>query len=80
MATSVQELINYLNDIEDKNQPVIYQYYLADHFGTDVETFEKVAEDFDSAMPNDRDNHDAVAEAIADYSPEEEENDEEEED
>jgi hypothetical protein len=66
MATTVGELIEYLNLIEDKNQAVIYQYYLAEHFSVDAETFATVAEDFDSEMPNDRDNHDAVAEALAD--------------
>lgn len=54
MATTVQELINYLNDIEDKDQAVIYQYYLAEHFdfydGTPTPTaeqFNKAVEDLD---------------------------------
>jgi hypothetical protein len=66
MATTVGELIEYLNQVEDKNQAVIYQYYLAEHFSVDKKTFAKVADDFDSMMPSDSDNHDAVAEALAD--------------
>lgn len=29
---TVQGLINFLNQIEDKQQPVIWQFYLAKHF------------------------------------------------
>lgn len=73
MATSVQELINYLSEVEDKEQPVIYQYYLAEHFSTSKETFEKVAELFDSCIPNDHSTHQVIAETVADYSTDEEE-------
>jgi hypothetical protein len=45
--TTVQELINYLNDIKDKNQPVIYQYYLAEHFSAKPKKFEKAVENLD---------------------------------
>jgi hypothetical protein len=31
MAT-VKDLIEQLNDIEDKEQPIIFQYFLAEHF------------------------------------------------
>lgn len=32
MATSVKQLIAYLQEIEDQDQPVIYQYYTREHF------------------------------------------------
>ena len=32
MATTVQQLITQLESIENKEQPVIFQYYLAKHF------------------------------------------------
>ena len=32
MATTVKQLIEYLNEIEDKEQTIIYQYFLAEHF------------------------------------------------
>ena len=53
MAT-VKNLIDQLNQIEDKEQSVIFQYFLAEHFefsdGTPsptAEQFERVAEDLD---------------------------------
>jgi hypothetical protein len=53
MAT-VQNLIDQLNKIENKEQSVIFQYFLAEHFefadGTPsptAEQFDKVAEDLD---------------------------------
>lgn len=47
MATTVQELIDYLTEIENKKQPVIYQYYLAEHFEMTPKKFEKVADELD---------------------------------
>ena len=47
MATTVQELINYLTEIKDKKQPVIYQYYLAEHLDTTPKKLEKVADELD---------------------------------
>jgi len=52
MARTVQELINDLQEIEDKNQPIIFQYYIAEHFidpetndNLEPERFEKVADE-----------------------------------
>jgi len=47
MATSVQELIDYLKDIEDKEQPVIYQYFLAEHFSATPAQFDSAVESLD---------------------------------
>lgn len=47
MATTVQELINYLTEIKDKKQPVIYQYYLAEDLSTTPKKLEKVADELD---------------------------------
>jgi hypothetical protein len=53
MAT-VKDLISQLEQIEDKEQSIIFQYFLAEHFefhdGTPsptAEQFDKVAEDLD---------------------------------
>jgi hypothetical protein len=52
MAT-VKDLIEQLNKIEDKEQSIIFQYYLAEHFefetlGTPTaEQFDEVADDLD---------------------------------
>jgi hypothetical protein len=75
MATSVQELINYLNDIEDKEQPVIYQYFLAEHFSATPAQFEGAVESLDCEELWD-DAHDTVREYITNekiYGEEEEE-------
>ena len=47
MATTVQQLIDYLTEIKDKKQPVIYQYYLAEHLETTPKKLEKVADELD---------------------------------
>ena len=65
MATTVAELINYLSEVEDKNQAVIYQYYLGEHFGVSAEHFAKVADEFDSLIPCLGDAHDVIAQAVA---------------
>lgn len=49
MAT-IKELIEQLNEIEDKDQTVIAQYFLAEHFDLDGESptaaqFDQAAED-----------------------------------
>ena len=47
---TIRQLISSLMSEEDLDQPVIYQYYVAEHFGTDIETFFIVAETFDSLI------------------------------
>jgi hypothetical protein len=74
MATTVQELINYLNDIKDKEQPVIYQYFLAEHFSATPAQFESAVESLDCEELWD-DAHDTVREYI---TGEQEDEDEEE--
>ena len=49
---TVQGLINYLNTIEDKQQPIIYQFYLAEHLHTDQETFGLVSKELDGLLPD----------------------------
>ena len=48
--TTVGELINNLKDC-NQDEPIIYQYYLAEHFETDPEKFGKVAEKLESLIP-----------------------------
>ena len=46
MATTVQQLITQLESIENKEQPVIFQYYLAEHFpDATEEQFERVVDE-----------------------------------
>lgn len=67
MAT-VKDLIGQLEKIEDKNQSVIFQYYLAEHF----DFFDKgspTAEQFDQATDelDDENLWDDAGETINDY-------------
>jgi hypothetical protein len=47
MATTVKELIKYLQTVENQDQPVIYQYYLAEHFEVSDKKFSKAVDDLD---------------------------------
>lgn len=48
--TTIGELIEHLKG-EDSNAPIIYQYYLAEHFEVSEEVFGQVAKEFDSIIP-----------------------------
>lgn len=50
--TTVRELIKHLQEIDNPDQAIIYQYYLAEHFEADTEIFENVAKIFNSCLPN----------------------------
>ena len=63
---TVRQLISSLLSEQDLDQPVIYQYYLAEHFGTDTETFDKVAETFNSLIPNLTDSYETISSTVAD--------------
>lgn len=47
--TTIKDLIGYLSD-QDPSEPVIYQYYLAEHFDIDTETFSRAAEALESLI------------------------------
>jgi hypothetical protein len=49
--TTVGRLIEYLKEQENLDAPVIYQYYLAEHFDTSEEVFTEVAREFESLIP-----------------------------
>jgi hypothetical protein len=70
MAT-VQNLIDQLNKIEDKEQSVFFQYFLAEHFEyADLdEVKQPTAEEFDQAVDDLDDSSlwDDPAETISDY-------------
>lgn len=63
---TIRQLISSLMNEQDLDQPVIYQYYLAEHFGTDTETFDKVAETFNSLIPNLTDSYETISSTVAD--------------
>lgn len=63
---TIRQLISSLMSEQDLDQPVIYQYYVAEHFDTDIESFEKVAEIFDSLIPNLTDSYETISSTVAD--------------
>jgi len=65
--TTVGELVHNLLK-EDQDSPIIYQYYLAEHFEASSEVFVKVANEFESVIPCLRDAHDAIADAVSEHS------------
>lgn len=48
---TVSELIDNLKRADNLDAPIIYQYYLAEHFNISEEVFGQVAGDFDSLIP-----------------------------
>ena len=61
--TTIGELIENLKG-EDLNAPIIYQYYLAEHFEISEEVFGQVAREFDSIIPCLDNSHLAIEEEI----------------
>lgn len=64
--TTVKELIKHLQEIDNPDQAIIYQYYLAEHFDADVKVFEKVARTLNSEIPSLFNSHDIISEYLAD--------------
>ena len=48
---TVSELIDNLKRADNLDAPIIYKYYLAEHFNVSEEVFAEVARDFDSLVP-----------------------------
>jgi hypothetical protein len=47
---SIQDLIDQLNQIDDKDQSIMFQYYLAEHFEFSDGTPSPTPEQFDQAV------------------------------
>lgn len=62
--TTIKDLIEYLSD-KDPSEPVIYQYYLAEHFDIDTEIFSRAAEAFESLIPCLDNSYEAINDQIA---------------
>lgn len=62
--TTIKDLIGYLSD-QDPSEPVIYQYYLAEHFDTDIESFSRAAEALESLIPCLDNSYQAINDQIA---------------
>lgn len=64
--TTVRKLIENLKMIENQDAPVIYQYYIGEHFDVSDENFAKVADEFDSCIPCSHVAYNVIAETVAD--------------
>jgi hypothetical protein len=62
---TVRQLIDNLMMVEDLDSPVIYQYYLGEHFDISDTQFAKVAGEFESLIPCLSDAHDVISQACA---------------
>lgn len=62
---TVRELVDNLLKVEDLDSPVIYQYYLGEHFDVSDKVFAEVASEFESLIPCLADAYDAIAETAA---------------
>lgn len=76
MAT-VKDLIKQLEEIENKEQPILFQYYIAEHFidpntddNLEPDVFEKVLDEIDTDYIWD-DVFEEVAKAVNEYEGEE---------
>ena len=53
--TTVRELIKHLSEVKNQDEPVLYQFYLSEHFlhyDIDSEVWASVVKEFDSLLPN----------------------------
>ena len=65
-TTTVRQLIEHLFKVEDLDEPVLYQYYLAEHFDLDSgnEVWGQVVEEFDSLIPGTDSCSELISEAV----------------
>ena len=63
--TTIGELIQNLKEQENLDAPVIYQYYLAEHFDTSEEVFAEVARKFESLIPCTSDVYEVISNEIS---------------
>lgn len=59
--TTIQELIQHLQTIENKGQPVVFQYYLAEHFHESLENFARVSAELDGILPAYAENYELIS-------------------
>lgn len=64
--TTVRQLIDFLFKVEDLDQPVLYQYYIKDHFEGEIpdEVWEKVVARLDYVVPDDSEAYEAICSEI----------------
>ena len=60
--TTVRQLINLLFEVEDLDQPVLFQYYVKDHFDGEIpdEVWNKAAARLDCVVPDDEEAYNTI--------------------
>ena len=64
--TTVRQLIDSLLKAEDLDQPVLYQYYLKEHFEGEIpdEVWSKAAARLDCVVPDDEEAYNTISDEI----------------
>ena len=64
--TTVRQLIEHLFKAGELDQPILYQYYLAEHFDleSEDEVWAQVVEGFDSLIPGTESCSELISEAV----------------
>ena len=64
--TTVRQIIDQLFKVEDLDEPILYQYYLAEHFGLDSESkvWAQVVEEYGSLIPGTGSCSELISEAV----------------
>ncbi len=70
MKTTVRELIEHLFKVEDLDEPVLFQYYLAEHFGLDSDSkvWADVVEEYASLIPGTDSCSELISEAVIEHT------------
>ena len=68
--TTVRQLIEHLFKAGELDQPILYQYYLAEHFDleSEDEVWAQVVEGFDSLIPGTESCSELISEAVIEYA------------
>ena len=61
---TVRELIDNLMKVEDLDSPVIYQYYIGEHFEVSDKVFAEVANEYESVIPCLTNAYDTIYQAV----------------
>ncbi len=68
--TTVRQLIDQLFKVEDLDEPILYQYYLAEHFDLDSDSkvWAQVVEEYGSLIPGTGSCSELISEAVIEHA------------
>lgn len=64
--TTVRQLIDQLLEVEDLDQPVLFQYYVKEHFDGEIpdEVWSKAAARLDCVVPDDEEAYNTICDEL----------------